>query len=107
MRALGTPAGEAAASFIEGRITAYDTLQPMDTAGSAPVHDALCVAYLVDPTIVTGRRAHVDVETSGELTMGRTVIDTGTRFGHEPNAFVAFDADAPRFVSMLLETFAR
>ena len=107
MRALGTPAGEAAASFIEGRITAYDTLQPMDTAGSAPVHDALCVAYLVDPTIVTGRRAHVDVETSGELTMGRTVIDTGTRFGHEPNAFVAFDADGPRFVSMLLETFAR
>ena len=107
LRALGTPAGEAAAAFIEGRITAYDTLQPMDTAGSAPVHDALCVAYLVDPTIVTGRRAHVDVETSGELTMGRTVIDTGTRFGHEPNAFVAFDADGPRFVSMLLETFAR
>ena len=107
LRALGTPAGEAAAAFIEGRITAYDKLQPMDTAGSAPVHDALCVAYLVDPTIVTGRRAHVDVETSGELTMGRTVIDTGTRFGHEPNAFVAFDADAARFVSMLLETFAR
>ena len=31
LRALGTPAGDAAAAFIEGRIAAYDTLQPMDT----------------------------------------------------------------------------
>jgi inosine-uridine nucleoside N-ribohydrolase len=107
MRALGTPAGDAAASFIEGRIAAYDTLQPMDTAGSAPVHDALCVAYLVDPSVVTGERVHVDVETRGELTLGRTVMDRHGRFGTEPNAFVAFDADAPKFVSMLLETFAR
>ena len=107
LRELGTPAGTAAAAFIEGRIAAYDALQPMDTAASAPVHDALCIAYLVDPTVVTGRRAHVDVETRGELTLGRTVIDTHGRFGQEPNAFVAFDADAPKFVSMLLETFAR
>jgi inosine-uridine nucleoside N-ribohydrolase len=107
LRELGTPAGDAAATFIEGRITAYDALQPMETARSAPVHDALCIAYLVDPTVVTGRQAHVDVETRGELTLGRTVMDTHGRFGREPNAFVAFDADAPKFVSMLLETFAR
>ena len=106
MRALGTPAAQAAASFIEGRIAAYDKLQPMDTARTAPVHDALCVAYLVDPTVVTGEPAHVDVETRGGLTIGRTVIDRHRRFGREPNAFVAFDADAPKFVSMLLETCA-
>jgi inosine-uridine nucleoside N-ribohydrolase len=107
LRELDTPAGAAAASFIEGRIAAYDALQPMDTAASAPVHDALCVAYLVDPTVVSGRPAHVDVETRGELTLGRTVMDTHGRFEQEPNAFVAFDADASKFVSMLLETFAR
>jgi inosine-uridine nucleoside N-ribohydrolase len=107
LRELGTPAGAAAAAFIEGRITAYDALQPMDTPSTAPVHDALCIAYLVDPTVVTGEHVHVDVETRGELTVGRTVIDRHGRFGAEPNAFVAFDADAPKFVSMLLETFAR
>jgi inosine-uridine nucleoside N-ribohydrolase len=107
LRALGTPAGDAAAAFIEGRITAYDHLQPMDTLRTAPVHDALCIAYLVDPTVVTGQRAHVDVETRGELTIGRTVIDTRGISDLEPNAFVAFDADAPKFVSLLLETFAR
>ena len=105
MRASGTPAGEAAATIIEGRIRAYDDLQPMAVRHTAPVHDALCVAYLVDPTVVSGRRVHVDVETHGELTMGRTVMDTHDVSGKAPNAFVAFGADAGRFVSMLLETF--
>jgi inosine-uridine nucleoside N-ribohydrolase len=107
LRATATPAGEAAATFIEGRIAAYDQLQPMDTVGTAPVHDALCVAYLVDPAVISGRPAHVDVETRGELTVGQTVMDIHDRFGQPPNAFVAMDADARRFVSLLLETFSR
>ena len=49
MRESGTPAGEAAAAFIEHRIVAYDDLQPMAIPHTAPVHDALCVAYLIDP----------------------------------------------------------
>ncbi len=107
LRALGTPAALAAAEIIEDRIAAYDDLQPMETARSAPVHDALCVAYLVDPGVVTGRRVHVDIETRGELTVGRTVIDTHGRFGSAPNAFVAFDAHGPRFVELLVDILAR
>jgi inosine-uridine nucleoside N-ribohydrolase len=107
MRESGTPAGRAAADFIDRRIAAYDDLQPMAVAHTAPVHDALCIAYLVDPTVVSGRRVHVDVETHGDATVGRTVMDTHGVSGKEPNAFVAFDADAPKFVSMLIETFAR
>jgi hypothetical protein len=34
-------------------------------------------------------------------------MDTRNLLGMEPNAFVAFDADASKFVAMLLETFAR
>ena len=107
LRATGTAAAIAAATFIEGRIVAYDALQPMDTGRSAPVHDALCVAYLADPTIVSGRPIHVDVETRGDLTLGRTVMDTHERFEAPANAFVAFDADAPRFVSMLFDVLGR
>ena len=95
LRDTGTPAGRAAADIIEDRIAAYDRLQPMETAGAAPVHDALCIAYLVDRDVVSGRPAHVDVETRGGQTLGRTVVDSLGRFGREPNAFVAFDADAP------------
>lgn len=107
LRALGTPAGEAAAEFIGHRIEVHDEIQKMAVAGTTPVHDAVCVGSLVDPAIITTRRHHVAVETSGQLTVGRTVIDTHFRGGGAPQADVAFDADASRFLKILLETFAR
>ncbi len=107
LRALGTPAGEAAARFTERRIQGYDTTQPMTRPHAAPVHDALAVAAIVDRSVITTRHLHVDVETRGELTLGETVIDTNQRSGREPNVHVALDADEPRFVALLLETFAR
>jgi inosine-uridine nucleoside N-ribohydrolase len=107
LRALGTPAGEAAARFTERRIQGYDTTQPMARPNAAPVHDALAVASIVDPAVITTRFLHVDVETHGELTVGETVVDTNFRSRREPNVHVALDADEPRFVKLLLDTFAR
>jgi inosine-uridine nucleoside N-ribohydrolase len=107
LRALGTPAGDAAATFTERRIQGYDTSQPMKRPHAAPVHDALAVAAIVDPAVITTHHLHVDVETKGELTVGETVVDTNFRSRQEPNVHVALDADERRFVSLLLETFAR
>ncbi len=107
LRALGTPAATAAATFTERRIQGYDTTQPMKRPHAAPVHDALAVASIVDPSVITTHRLHVDVETTGELTVGETVVDTNFRSRREPNVDVALDADERRFVAILLETFAR
>ncbi len=107
LRGLGTPAGEAAATFVERRIRGYDAGQPMARPNTAPVHDALCVAALIDRSVISTRRCHVDVETHGELTVGRTVIDTHQRSGHEPTVDVAFDADERKFAALLRDTFAR
>jgi inosine-uridine nucleoside N-ribohydrolase len=107
LRALGTPAGDAAATFTERRIQGYDTTQPMKRPNAAPVHDALAVAAIVDPAVITTHHLHVDVETKGELTVGETVVDTNFRSRQEPNVHVALDADERRFVSLLLATFAR
>jgi inosine-uridine nucleoside N-ribohydrolase len=107
LRALGTPAGDAAATFTERRIRGYDTTQPMKRPHAAPVHDALAVAAIVDPAVVTTHHLHVDVETKGELTIGETVVDTNFRSRREPNVHVALDADERRFVALLLETFTR
>jgi inosine-uridine nucleoside N-ribohydrolase len=107
LRELGTPAGEAAATVIERRITGYNAYQPMAIPDSAPVHDALCVAAIVDPSIIKTSPFHADVETTGELTVGRTVIDTHRRRGLVPNADVALDADGKQFVRLMMETFAR
>lgn len=105
MKALGTPAGEAASEFTGHRIGIHDDIQKMDQPGTAPVHDALCIAALIDPSIIATRHLHVGVETTGLLTIGRTVIDTHARSGKAPNCHVAFDANARRFVALLLETF--
>jgi hypothetical protein len=78
----------------------------MERSGSAPVHDALCVAAVIDRSVITTRRVHADVEVHGELTLGRTVFDVAARGGQPPNADVAFDADERKFVQLLLGTFA-
>jgi len=107
MAALGTPAGTAAAACIGHRIEVHDEIQPMEISGTAPVHDALCVGYLVEPPLITTRHLHVAVETQGALTVGRTVIDTHHRGTGTPNCHVAFDADAARFAALLIETLGR
>ena len=107
LRALGTPAGEAAARFVEKRIEGYDATQPMHRANAAPVHDALAVCAVIDPTIITTHFIPVDVETVGELSVGRTVCDFRFRSGRPANVHVAMDADEGKFVRMLLEILGR
>jgi inosine-uridine nucleoside N-ribohydrolase len=107
LRALGTPAGEAAARFVELRIEGYDAAQPMHRAGAAPVHDALAVCAVIDPSILTTRFIPVDVETNAELSVGRTVCDVRFRSGDPANVHFAMDADEPKFVRMLLEILGR
>lgn len=100
----GTPAGIAAARFISRRIDAY---RGTVSDQSAPVHDVVCTAYLVRPEIITTRRVHVTVETTSPLTVGRTVMDTRVGSKQEPNADVAFGADAQVLAELLLEVFTR
>ena len=116
LQALGTPAGEAAYRFISKRIEGYDAVQPMHRLGAAPVHDALAVCAIIDPSVITTRFAHVDVETEGLLTAGRTVCDfrfsgrtpAEANFAYEaPNVAFALDADEPRFVAMLMDILGR
>lgn len=106
LRALGTPAGTAAATFVERRIKGYMEFDRQARA-AAPVHDALAVASIVNPAVISTVMAHVDVETDGALTVGRTVVDRRGRMTAPPNARVALGADEPLFVRMLMETLGR
>jgi len=107
LRALGTPAAIATAIFVEKRIDGYDATQPMHRLGAAPVHDALAVCAVIDPTVITTHFIHVDVETGGELSRGRTVCDFRGRSRKEPNVHFAMDADEPKFISMLTDILGR
>jgi purine nucleosidase/ribosylpyrimidine nucleosidase len=92
-RRLGTPVAAAVAVLVEERLRQY--------GGPAPVHDPLTVAYLVDPAVVELRHLQVAVETTGLLTYGRTVIDVVGVDGLPPNAHVALEVDAGRYLDLI------
>ncbi|MGI8311010.1 nucleoside hydrolase [Saccharopolyspora hattusasensis] len=104
LAASGTAAATLAAVLIRERIEGYAKTQPMAVPNTAPVHDPLCLAYLVDPNVLRLTRANVVVEQTGEYTYGRTVIDTHDRSGRPAGADVALDADADLFVRLLRST---
>ena len=70
----------------------------------APVHDALAVAAVSRPEVITTKNYHVAIETTGSLTRGRTVADVYGVTGRAPNADVAMDLDLPLFLDMFFTT---
>ncbi len=108
LAALGTPAATATAEIVRFRIDVHDKYQKMgEEGGSAPVHDAVCVAALVDRSILSTTRYPVEVETASPLAVGTTIVDTQFRSGMKPNVDLALSADPRKFVDMLAETFAQ
>jgi pyrimidine-specific ribonucleoside hydrolase len=74
-----------------------------DLDGS-PMHDPVCVAHLIDPTLMPVRDAFIDVDTSGGPSWGRTNVDTRRREHFaEPNAKVGVDIDGDRFAELVVE----
>jgi pyrimidine-specific ribonucleoside hydrolase len=77
-----------------------------------PLHDPLALATLLDPTLVSTRRACVDIELRGSLTRGRTVawdpaddelLAAGLALPDVRPVDVADGVDNDRFVELLLD----
>jgi inosine-uridine nucleoside N-ribohydrolase len=71
-----------------------------------PVHDALAVAHVVRPDVVTTERLPVEVDVTLGPCRGRTVVDLLGRTGRDPNVAVTTDVDAAAFVDLLTERIA-
>jgi inosine-uridine nucleoside N-ribohydrolase len=69
----------------------------------SPIHDALALAHVFDPSLLELRDRHVAIDCESQLCRGRTVVDVWKRTGHEPNAHVAVGVDGERFVRVLIE----
>jgi len=74
-----------------------------DLEGS-PMHDPVCVAHVIDPSLMTVLDAFIDVDCSGGPSWGRTNVDWRGRehFG-PPNAKVGVDIDGERFAELIVE----
>lgn len=127
---LGTPAAIKTAQLVKLRIANlkvndvsegnYRLRHTPGTIGSAvlyryennmaPIHDALAVAYLIDPAVITEFvDANVDIDISGGICDGRMVADVhNTKKSKEPvTAKIALNADAARFVSLLFDHLSK
>jgi pyrimidine-specific ribonucleoside hydrolase len=74
-----------------------------DLDGS-PMHDPVCIAHLIDPTLMDVRAAFIEVDCSAGPSWGRTNVDWRNRehFG-DPNARVGLDIDGDRFAELVVE----
>ena len=72
----------------------------------APIHDAVAVAHVAIEGLVETAMYDVDVETTSELTRGRTVVDTRGVAGEPPNVEVGLAIDRIRFVELLIDAVA-
>ena len=104
--------------FIAKLADFYLTRSEKSGYQGAAMYDPLAVGTVVDPTLVTLKEMHVDVETKGEFTRGETVANRmgsnennvlhGDHYEIEgvielkPNARIAVASDADRFVQLFI-----
>lgn len=114
LQALHGPESE----FIFKLADFYLTRSEKSGYSGAAMYDPLAVATVVDPTLVTLKDMHVDVETKGQFTRGETVANRmgsnennvlhGDHYEIEgvvelkPNARVCLASDAERFLQLFI-----
>ena len=76
-------------------------------SSGAPLHDPCVTAYLIDPTIFSGKNINVEIETKSELTLGMTVADWWGVTDRKANTFFVGDLDPDKFFSLLTERLGR
>ena len=105
-RALNTVSGDFAAELCEQRIVMHNAAQPLDVPDAAAVHDALCIAYLIDPGVLKDVRHVHCVVGFRDFCEGQTIVDP-RYYTEEKNCYYAFDGDRFKFVDVLCDLFAR
>lgn len=67
----------------------------------ATMHDPFAVAAFIDPSLLISKKYHVDVETKGEFTKGKTVVDIYNVTGKPANTDFGVDIDREGFIKLL------
>lgn len=90
-----------AARIFAASMDCYRAACMQYTGESPAMHDPCCVAWVADPALFTWAEYRVDIELTGALTRGRTVVDATGVSGKAANATVALSVNEARFWAML------
>jgi len=88
------------------KFAALITRQLMSRYGFVHLHDPMAAATVADPSLVTTRKYHVEIETVSELTRGQTVTDRRgwlpESYRKTPNTNVCTSIDGKRFLEIFM-----
>jgi purine nucleosidase len=108
LQSTGQPFASYAGECAHAWIDYLNSVYPGPHQLSAPMHDALAVAVVSEPNLVTWQAARVEVEVNGRLTRGVAVADLLTAAdAPEPNCLVATQVDSAAFMELFLKHMAQ
>jgi purine nucleosidase len=104
IRAVGTTPARFVLELFEFFAASYKDSQGFEYP---PVHDPCAVAYVIDPDVMTVRKAPVDIELTGTLTLGMTVADFRAPAPPDCHTQVAVKLDHGRFWGLVVDALER
>ncbi|MBF9016762.1 MULTISPECIES: nucleoside hydrolase [unclassified Oceanispirochaeta] len=99
MEQLGGPVIESLTGMMEWYMDFYRSIGHPGLG----MHDPFAVACAIDPSLAGMESYHVEIETEGSLTRGKSVADVLKVTGKKPNAQVAMTLDRERFVKLFMD----
>lgn len=100
VRAITNPVAQCVAGLLDFFMVYHR--DPKWGFAGAPLHDPCTIAWLLAPELFHGVECRVDIETSGEHTVGMTVVDRYGLTGKPANALVLLGLDRPGFIDLLV-----
>lgn len=97
--AIGSEVAKVTSGWLEFFFQFHQTLGYR----GAPVHDAVAVAALIRPDLLTFREMYVEIETAGDYSRGATVGDIYQISGKPSNVRCVMDIDREGFVDLLVD----
>ena len=109
IEAIGTPQAVYVASVIRKRTRGYSRDADMKAMAAAPIHDALAVCALIDPSVLIDcRQVNCHVDCGGGYGDAETCLDLReTSEKDPPNCWFAFHADRLKFKQMVYDILKR
>ncbi|MVM39221.1 pyrimidine-specific ribonucleoside hydrolase RihA [Spirosoma sp. HMF3257] len=101
-RAIGNKSGKVVAELMDFFSIFYRRERP-ELEGGAALHDPCAIAWLIDPTMFTSKTCYVDVEVTGKLTLGTTVVDFFDVWKKSPNTEFVYDIDREKYINLIYE----
>ncbi len=102
LSSINNQSGRAAADLLEYFSIFYRNNRT-ELEGGAALHDPCAIAWLMNRDMFKSKPCFVDVELSGKLTTGTTMVDFYDVLHKTPNAEVVYDIDRKKYITMLYE----